>query len=85
MVDIFHILLRLTVPLVTNNDERPSYLRAQVRFSDGAFTATTTGNQVSSRINSLVNANALVVIPGNYKNYTPLETFHTILIGDLAN
>ncbi|XP_044749881.1 gephyrin-like [Coccinella septempunctata] len=82
---MFPVVHSSVVPLVTNNDERPSYLRAQVRFSDGAFTATTTGNQVSSRINSLVNANALVVIPGNYKNYTPLETFHTILIGDLAN
>lgn len=75
----------MQVPIVTSNDTRPSYLRAQVRYSDGAFVASTTGNQVSSRINSLVNANALVVIPGNYKNYSAMETFHTILFGDLVN
>ncbi|XP_045479043.1 gephyrin [Harmonia axyridis] len=81
---MFPVVQSSVVPVITNNDVRPSYLRAQVRFSQGSFTATTTGNQVSSRINSLVNANALVIIPPNYKNYTALETFSTILIGDLV-
>ncbi|KAK9870063.1 hypothetical protein WA026_006157 [Henosepilachna vigintioctopunctata] len=70
---------------VKNNDERPTYLRAEVKYIDGAFVATTTGNQTSSRINSLVGANGLVLIPGNYKNYSQYESFNTILIGDLTN
>ncbi|KAL3266261.1 hypothetical protein HHI36_010441 [Cryptolaemus montrouzieri] len=67
------------------SDGRPSYLRAEVKFSNGSFSATTTGNQMSSRINSLVGANGLVLVPGNYKQYSQYETFHTILIGDLID
>jgi molybdopterin molybdotransferase len=42
---------------------RRHYVRAQVELRDGRFIARTTGNQGSNIMTSLVNANALVIVP----------------------
>jgi gephyrin len=64
-------ILRNTAPVVLDSDVRPSdrieFQRAFVSVAgDGRLRATTTGNQISSRLASLLGANALLVIePGD--------------------
>jgi molybdopterin biosynthesis enzyme len=64
-------ILRNTAPVVLDSDVRPSdrieFQRAFVSLAgDGRLRATTTGNQISSRLASLLGANALLVIePGD--------------------
>lgn len=45
------------------SDGRESYLRARVRWEDGAFRAVLTGSQDSAVMSSLVAANALAIVP----------------------
>ncbi|HEY1353286.1 MAG TPA: gephyrin-like molybdotransferase Glp [Ktedonobacteraceae bacterium] len=42
---------------------RRHYVRAHVRWHEGRFLAHTTGNQGSNILTSLINANALIVVP----------------------
>lgn len=46
---------------VTNNDQRPEYVRVKVSQE---LKASTTGNQISSRLNSMVHANGLLLVSG---------------------
>ena len=50
-----------------NSDGRESYLRAQIREEDGVFVARLTGHQGSGNLHSLVQANALLIIPAGVK------------------
>jgi molybdopterin molybdotransferase len=50
-----------------DSDGRESYLRAQVQTEDGAFVARLTGHQGSGNLHSLVQANALLIIPAGVK------------------
>ncbi|MGZ9222083.1 MAG: molybdopterin molybdotransferase MoeA, partial [Anaerolineales bacterium] len=50
-----------------DSDGRESYLRAQVREQDGVFIARLTGHQGSGNLHSLVQANALLIIPAGVK------------------
>jgi molybdopterin molybdotransferase len=54
---------------------RRHYVRARVEWRDGRFVAHTTGNQGSHIMTSLLNANALLIIP---------EGGHTLHPGDTA-
>jgi molybdopterin molybdotransferase len=49
------------------SDGRESYLRAQVREVDGVLSAKLTGHQGSGNLLSLVQANALLIIPAGVK------------------
>ncbi|NJC98913.1 MAG: molybdopterin molybdotransferase MoeA [Anaerolineae bacterium] len=49
------------------SDGRESYLRAIIREEDGAFVARLTGHQGSGNLFSLVQANALLIIPAGVK------------------
>jgi molybdopterin molybdotransferase len=49
------------------SDGRESYLRAVVRYVDGIATATLTGHQGSGNLFSMVQANALLIIPAGVK------------------
>ncbi|XP_050315480.1 gephyrin isoform X2 [Anthonomus grandis grandis] len=50
---------------VNNNDPRPEYVRLKVsRNCENKLIGVSTGNQISSRLNSMVDANALMVVPG---------------------
>jgi molybdopterin molybdotransferase len=50
-----------------DSDGRESYLRAQIREEDGIATARLTGHQGSGNLHSLVQANALLIIPAGVK------------------
>jgi molybdopterin molybdotransferase len=49
------------------SDGRESYLRAEVREVDGVLVARLTGHQGSGNLHSLVQANALLIIPAGVK------------------
>jgi molybdopterin molybdotransferase len=49
------------------SDGRESYLRGEVREVDGSFIARLTGHQGSGNLHSLVQANALLIIPAGVK------------------
>ena len=48
---------------VSDQAMRRHYVRAHVEWRDGRFVARTTGNQGSHIMTSLLNANALVIVP----------------------
>jgi molybdopterin molybdotransferase len=50
-----------------DSDGRESYLRAHVQEEDGKFVARLTGHQGSGNLHSLVQANALLIIPAGVK------------------
>ncbi len=50
-----------------DSDGRESYLRAQVQEENGSFVARLTGHQGSGNLHSLVQANALLIIPAGVK------------------
>jgi molybdopterin molybdotransferase len=50
-----------------DSDGRESYLRAQVDEKEGTFIARLTGHQGSGNLHSLVQANALLIIPAGVK------------------
>ncbi len=50
-----------------DSDGRESYLRAQIREENGSFIANLTGHQGSGNLHSLVQANALLIIPAGVK------------------
>ena len=50
------------------SDGRESYLRAVVEDRDGALSAHLTGHQGSGNLLSLVQANALLIIPAGVKS-----------------
>jgi molybdopterin molybdotransferase len=59
--------LRVKCEEQIDSDGRESYLRAQVREEEGNFIARLTGHQGSGNLHSLVQANALLIIPAGVK------------------
>lgn len=57
---------RLLQPV--ESDGRESYLRSIVHWENGEFTARLIENQASGYLNSLVNANALLILPSGVKS-----------------
>ena len=53
------------------SDGRESYLRALLTFEDGKYIANLTKNQSSGNLFSLVEANALLIIPSGVKSCPP--------------
>lgn len=47
---------------MTNYDARPEYHRVHIDFIGGEPRHTSTGNQISSRLNSMVGANGLSIV-----------------------
>ena len=56
-------LLNVTIQESLSSDGRESYLRAVVSKENGQYVATTTGDQGSHIMTSLVKANALIIVP----------------------
>ena len=50
-----------------DSDGRESYLRGEIREQDGALIARLAGHQGSGNLHSLVQANALLIIPAGVK------------------
>ena len=61
-------LVNATLEEAINSDGRESYLRSIVRGSRGGFFAKLTGHQGSGNLLSLVEANALLIIPAGVKS-----------------
>jgi len=58
---------RVVLEEAIESDGRESYLRAVVRFVNGTWKAKLTGHQGSGNLRSLVQANALLLIPSGVK------------------
>jgi molybdopterin molybdotransferase len=58
----------VTLEEPVNSDGRESYLRAVVNVKDGSYSARLTGHQGSGNLLSLVQANALLIIPSGVKS-----------------
>ena len=59
---------------------RRHYVRARVEWRDGRFIAHTTGNQGSNIMTSLLNANALVIVPEGGLEVHPGDTAKAIML-----
>jgi molybdopterin molybdotransferase len=59
---------------------RRHYVRARVEWRDGRFIAHTTGNQGSNIMTSLLNANALVIVPEGGIEVHPGDTAKAIML-----
>jgi molybdopterin molybdotransferase len=59
---------------------RRHYVRARVEWRDGRFIAHTTGNQGSNIMTSLLNANALVIVPEGGTEVHPGDTAKAIML-----
>jgi molybdopterin molybdotransferase len=71
---------RLGAPLTS--DGRESYLRAVVRREDDGYHATLTGDQGSGLLTSMVQANALLVVPAGVTAVAAGEELEAILLGE---
>ena len=76
--------IRLTVRVKCGedieSDGRESYLRAKIRIEDGIQIATLTGHQGSGNLLSLVQADALLVIPAGIKRVTVGQEVEALLL-----
>ena len=68
---------------ITPSPDRPEYHRATVRWKDGALVARSTGAQRSSRLLSLVGANALLRIPPGTQAISAGGRVNALLTGEL--
>jgi molybdopterin molybdotransferase len=62
------MIRRVQLQEAINSDGRESYLRAVVTFEDDRWIANLTGPQGSGNLQSLVQANALLIVPAGVKN-----------------
>lgn len=65
---------------VSDRAMRRHYVRAHVEWRDGHFIAHTTGNQGSNITTSLLNANALVIVPEGGYTIEPGATAQAIML-----
>jgi molybdopterin molybdotransferase len=76
------IRVRLIDPI--ESDGRESYLRAFVKRKDNQWTARLTGHQGSGNLRSLIQANALLVIPSGVKSLPSNSVLDAILLNDFC-
>jgi molybdopterin molybdotransferase len=62
---------------------RPEYQRVVVRAENGDLLARSTGSQLSSRLLSMRNANALLLVPPGEETYAAGDTLEAILTGPI--
>ena len=65
---------------VSDRAMRRHYVRARVEWRDGRYVARTTGNQGSHIMTSLLNANALVIVPEGGVEVHPGDTAKAIML-----
>ncbi len=65
---------------VSDRAMRRHYVRARVEWRDGRFVAHTTGNQGSHIMTSLLNVNALVIVPEGGVEVHPGDTAKAIML-----
>ncbi|HEX5417452.1 MAG TPA: gephyrin-like molybdotransferase Glp [Chloroflexota bacterium] len=69
---------------ITPSPDRPEYQRATVRWEGGALVARSTGAQRSSRLLSLVGANALLRIPPGTRPIAVGDQADALLTGEIV-
>lgn len=85
MADIDRPRVKVRLDHSIRTSDRIEFQRAIVRArSDGALAASTTGPQASSRLVSLVGANALIIIPPGDESLPEGSQVEAMLIGPLA-
>ena len=65
---------------VRDRASRRHYVRAHVTWREGRFVARTTGNQGSNIMTSLLNANALIIVPEGGAEVRPGETARALML-----
>lgn len=84
--DIDRPRVNVVVDHVVRPSDRIEFQRAVVRFArDGKLMATTTGPQASSRLVSLVGANALIVVPAGTEPFPAGSSYETLLVGPVRD
>jgi molybdenum cofactor synthesis domain-containing protein len=78
------VQVRLT-HVVRHDPERTEYQRAVVVWREGGLWATTTGSQASSRLLSMVGANAFLILPAGEGDRAQGEAVEAMLIGEILN
>jgi molybdopterin molybdotransferase len=82
------IQTRPTMPVILSepieSDGRESYLRGYVEIQSGIWKARLTGHQGSGNLLSLVQANALLIIPSEVKSLPSGAEVNAWLIGDVG-
>lgn len=68
LADVSRSTQRVTLDEEVHSDGRESYLRAVVEQRDGKLSARLTGHQGSGNLRSLVQANALLIVPSGVKS-----------------
>ena len=77
--------IKATLTHPVESDGRESYLRAVLKVEDGHIVATQTGHQGSGNIYSLVQANALLIVPSGVKSLpVGAEVFAWLLTNELT-
>jgi molybdenum cofactor synthesis domain-containing protein len=76
------VRVSLTAP-ITSSPERPEYQRALVSWENGRLVARGTGAQGSSRLLSMLNANALLIVPSDGRTHAAGEELEALLVGPL--
>jgi molybdopterin molybdotransferase len=75
--------VRVTLDEALESDGRESYLRAVIRLENGRRSASLTGHQGSGNLLSLVQANALLIIPSGVKSLPAGAEVEAWLFGEL--
>ena len=65
---------------VSDRAMRRHYVRARIEWRDGRYVARTTGNQGSNIMTSLLNANALVIVPEGGVEVRPGDTAKAMML-----
>jgi molybdopterin molybdotransferase len=77
------LAMRVKLLEPVRSDGRESFLRAIVNFQDGSWSARLTGHQGSGNLLSLVQANALLIIPSGVKSLPAEAEVNVWLLGDI--
>lgn len=78
------VRVRLTHP-IRHEPDRAEYQRAVVVWRDGQLWATTTGSQASSRLLSMIGANAFLILPVGQGDCPAGEEVEAMLVGEIRN
>ncbi|PMP82103.1 MAG: molybdopterin molybdenumtransferase MoeA, partial [Roseiflexus castenholzii] len=69
---------------ISPSPDRPEYQRAIVSWEDGRLMARSTGRQGSSRLLSMLGANALLIVPAGTETYPAGAELDALMTGPLA-
>jgi len=83
LTDLQRTTVRVRLLENIDSDGRESYLRAIASFRKGVWFAQLTGHQGSGNLRSLVQANALLIIPSGVKSLPAESELDAWLLGDI--